>query len=176
MKYKRICARCGRETDILIENLCVDCYREIHKEETYLKKVKVCKYCGSYFYKNKKIDYEKIKDLLSEKTKVEYIVCNECKNKLNRKYNTIIQIRDLEKNEIEDIINTLNKIGYIKNIENISDNSINVYVLISKSKSLKKFLNYFKKKGFTIKISRKLKRFDRQHTKPIYELTVLLCK
>jgi len=176
MKYKRICARCGRETDVLYENLCIDCYREIYKKEVYIEKIKICKYCGSVFYKNKKVDYEKIKDLISDKTKIEDIVCNECKNKLNKKYNTIVQIRNLEEKEIESIINILNKIGYIKNVENLSENSVNVYILISKSKLLKKYLNNFKKNGFTVKISRKLKKFDKQHSKSIYELTILLSK
>jgi len=176
MNYKRTCARCGRETDVLYENLCIDCYREVYKKDVHLEKIKICKYCGSVFYKNKRVDYKKISNLISDKTKIEYIICEECKNKLNRKYNTIIQIRNLEEKEIDSIINILSKIGYIKNIENPSRNSINVYILISRIKLLRKYLSNFKKTGFTIKISKKFKKFDKQHSRSIYELTILISK
>jgi len=176
MKYKRICARCGKETDVLYDNLCIDCYREVNKREVYLKKIKICSYCGSVFYKNKRVDYGNIKDLISDKTKIEYIVCNECKNKMNSKYNVIFQIRNLEKQDIEDLINILSKIGNIKNIKSVSENSIDIYVLVSKSKLLKKYLGHFKRKGFTVRVSKKLKKYDRQHSKPIYELTILMRK
>jgi len=174
MKYRRICARCGKETDILYDNLCMDCYREINKEEIYIKKIKVCRYCGSVFYKNKKVDYEKIKDFLSDKTEIGYIVCKECKNKMNRSYNVIFQIRNLKRQDLEDFINVLSKIGIIKDIKDISESSIDIYALVLKNKLLRKYLGYLKRKGFVIKISRKLKKYDRQHSKPLYELTILI--
>ncbi|MFB6469915.1 MAG: 60S ribosomal export protein NMD3 [Vulcanisaeta sp. AZ3] len=53
---RRICALCGRETDILIEGLCPDCYRKTHPlarvKRDYVGIVK-CPSCGAILYRGR---------------------------------------------------------------------------------------------------------------------------
>jgi NMD protein affecting ribosome stability and mRNA decay len=176
MSYKRRCAYCGKETDELIDNLCRECYEKLrlNQKEEYIRKIKICRICGSIYYKNKKVDYEKIKDLINDKTKIEYFICDECKKRISKKYNLIIQIRNLDKKMFDEVMKILEKNkDYIKKIEDISDNAIDIYVYARRDIN-KSYIKYFKKMKLNIKVTKKIVGYDRQHNKKKYILTILL--
>ncbi|WP_069806416.1 60S ribosomal export protein NMD3 [Vulcanisaeta thermophila] len=67
---KRVCALCGRETDVLIEGLCPDCYRKTHPlarvKRDFVGIVR-CPMCGSINYRGRWVRDEKvIKKLILE--------------------------------------------------------------------------------------------------------------
>ena len=78
---KRFCPICGKETDLLINGLCIDCYRRENplakpKEDTL--RVLVCSICGSIFYrgrwvKGKGVLEKIVKDFLEFKGKISSI-------------------------------------------------------------------------------------------------------
>lgn len=53
---RRVCALCGRETDILIEGLCPDCYRKTHPlvrvKRDFVGIVR-CPSCGAMLYRGR---------------------------------------------------------------------------------------------------------------------------
>lgn len=174
MKYERFCIFCGKKTETLIENLCEGCYKKIKEKTKYFKKIKICKICKKIFYKNKeieKIDKEKIDKKV---TKIYYFICKKCKNIISRKYNTIFQIRNLKEENVEKIINFIQKNkDLIKDIKYYSENSLDIYLLLKKN-TLKKYIKLFKNLNFKTKISKKIKSFDKQHSKKNFIITVLL--
>ncbi len=64
---RKICALCGRETDILIEGLCPDCYRKTHPlakvKRDYVGIVR-CPSCGSILYKGRWVRDPKVVEKL----------------------------------------------------------------------------------------------------------------
>ncbi|MEM0379211.1 MAG: NMD3-related protein [Nanopusillaceae archaeon] len=173
MIYKRFCANCGRETEKLIENLCESCYNKIKNGKKLVRKVKICKYCGKYFYKNKIIKKEELKNLEIEK---EYFICESCKKIYSKKYNTIIQLRKFLENEITIFLEFLNKENIIiKKYNQINNDSLDLYVFLERN-ILKKFIKFLKRNKFNVKITKKLKTYDAQHGKKIYILTLRIQK
>ena len=66
----KFCALCGRETDVLIEGLCPDCYRKTHPlvrvKRDYVGIVR-CSSCGAVLYKGRWVrDYGVIEKLILE--------------------------------------------------------------------------------------------------------------
>lgn len=175
MSYKRYCINCGKETEKLIDNLCENCYKKLKKSKKTIKRIKICKKCGKLFYKNKEISEEKLYEISKEgEIKKEYFLCEKCKKIYSKKYNTIIQIRNLIDNRLDILLNFLNKENIpIKKIEQINENSLDIYVLLERI-SLKKCIKFFKKNNFNIKITRKLKTYDAQHSRKVYILTILV--
>ncbi len=51
---RKVCALCGRETDILIEGLCPDCYRKTHplaRVKRDVVGIVRCPSCGAILYR-----------------------------------------------------------------------------------------------------------------------------
>ena len=87
-KFKKTCFQCGKKTNKLKENLCLECFRENTPITETIKplNIKFCNMCGKIHYNNSLIDIEKFQKLLPNIIK---------KNiKLNENY-------ELEKIEIE---------------------------------------------------------------------------
>ncbi|ADY00841.1 putative nonsense mRNA decay protein [Vulcanisaeta moutnovskia 768-28] len=60
---RKICALCGRETDILIEGLCPDCYRRTHPLASVKREIVGivrCPSCGAILYKGRWVKDPKI--------------------------------------------------------------------------------------------------------------------
>ncbi|MEM4772398.1 MAG: NMD3-related protein [Nanoarchaeales archaeon] len=173
MNYKRFCANCGKETKKLIENLCESCYNKIKNFKKPIKKIKICKYCKKIFYKNKIIEKEKLNGF---EIKEYYFICENCKKIYSKEYNTIIQIRNLSEKDITMFLEFFNKENIaIKKCDKINDNSLDLYVFLER-KMLKRLIKFIKRGNSNIKLSRKLKTYDTQHSKKIYTLTLLIQK
>jgi len=53
---RKICPKCGKETEIFVEKFCLDCYRKEFEKKLKIPKVQtiyVCKYCGKYSFSKK---------------------------------------------------------------------------------------------------------------------------
>ncbi|MEM5828090.1 MAG: NMD3-related protein [Candidatus Aenigmatarchaeota archaeon] len=53
---RKICPKCGRETDLFIEKFCIDCFRKEFEKSLKIPEVQtiyVCKYCGKYSFSKK---------------------------------------------------------------------------------------------------------------------------
>ncbi|MGC9079252.1 MAG: NMD3-related protein [Nanopusillaceae archaeon] len=167
---KKICPACGRETDKLYEGLCLECYIKYKKEKEEEKErvVHVCRYCGRVRYKNKWYDNFQIK----ENDKIRYVVCDLCKRKI-KKYNLIIQIRNLDLeiiNKIKEFVNKNNDL--IKKIEENGEKSYDIYLYVGKNK-IKNYYKFLKKYG-SIKITRKLFKYDKRSGRKKYIVTLLV--
>lgn len=173
MTYKRFCANCGKEAEKLIENLCESCYNNLKNIKKPIRKIKVCKYCKKIFYKNKIIKKEKLNGF---EIKEYYFICENCKKMHSKRYNTIIQIRNLSEKEITMFLEFFNKENIvIKKYDKLNDTSLDLYVFLER-KMLKRLIKFIKRGNFNIKLSRKLKAYDAQHSKKIYTLTLLIQK
>lgn len=106
-----MCPRCGKEVDMLYDNLCLSCRIEkIQLQEVRLRK---CKICHKYFVSNRSFDdteiaieyYTKkflskkmgelIEHLPREKIKVveREFICNECRKFASKRVEAILQLR-----------------------------------------------------------------------------------
>ncbi len=73
MSFKKFCPKCGKETNQLIDSLCVDCFLK-GKEIFNVDKVSVlmCKHCKKIFSGNKEISFseEIIAEIVASKIKI----------------------------------------------------------------------------------------------------------
>lgn len=74
---RKICPVCGRETDILIEGLCPDCYRSTHRiiETPSNVQVLMCRGCGAYFINGRWVKgIRNLQRLIESRIKVKGVV------------------------------------------------------------------------------------------------------
>jgi len=71
----RFCPKCGKEDVDFYKGFCVDCYTEIHSFVKIPKKVKIkrCKKCGAWFFRNEWIEdsFQNLERIISTKIKTE---------------------------------------------------------------------------------------------------------
>ncbi|MGC9132893.1 MAG: NMD3-related protein [Nanopusillaceae archaeon] len=167
---KRICPSCGREVDKLYDGLCYNCYIKLKKkEEKKIEKVYVCKICGRIKYHNRWYNKIDIKDF-----EYEYTICPKCK-RYYKKYNLIIQLRDIDRNIEDEIIKIIKENDdFFKKLEEIDEKNVDIYLYIGKNK-IKKYIERLKKYG-KIKVTKKLVGYDKSKGKKKYIITILVKK
>ncbi|BFI73370.1 hypothetical protein YN1_3570 [Nanoarchaeota archaeon] len=164
---KRICPSCGKEVNKLYDGLCYDCYIKINKKEEKIEKIYLCKICGRIKYHNKWYN-----NLNLEKIEYEYTICPKCK-RYYRKYNLIIQIRNMDEEIENDIIKIIKKNDdFVKKVENIDNKNFDIYLIVGKNK-IKRYIEILKKYG-EINISKKLVGYDKNKGKRRYIVTILI--
>ena len=163
---KRICPSCGREVDKLYDGLCYDCYLKINKKEEKIEKIYICKICGRIKYHNKWYN-----NLDIENVEYGYTICPKCK-RYYKKYNLIIQIRNIEDIE-KDIIKVIKENDdFVKKVEDIDKKNFDIYLYTWKNK-IRKYIKILKKYGKVL-VTRKLVGYDKNKGKKKYIVTILV--
>lgn len=165
---RRICPSCGREVNKLYDGLCYDCYLKINEKEEKIEKVYICKICGRIKYRNKWYN-----SLNIENIEYEYTICPKCK-RYYKKYNLIIQVRNIENIE-NDIIKVIKENDdFVKKVEDIDEKNFDIYLYTWKNK-IRRYIKILKKYG-KVSITRKLVGYDKNKGKKKYIVTILVKK
>ncbi len=167
---KRICPKCGKETEKLYNGLCYVCYKESTVNfEIKKKKIYICRHCKRVKIDNKWYDNFDI----NENYDIKYITCNTCKKFVSKGHNIILQIREIKDKEIINRIISFinNNKDAIKKTET-NDEKVDFYIKTN-DKNIKNYIKFLKNFG-KLKITRKLKGYDKQKSKKKYIITILL--
>ncbi|MDV0446541.1 hypothetical protein MsAg5_03860 [Methanosarcinaceae archaeon Ag5] len=62
-----ICPECGQETDVLVKNVCRDCFAQKFSlfQLPLVLHARVCPQCGAHYYKSKWCDFENIEEIVT---------------------------------------------------------------------------------------------------------------